>query len=386
MSVRLVRNIFLVGLVFFFVGCGSSSTPETKVTLKEWVGEWRSVNDALKEKGLDSFYEEIAQANPTYSAGGIKAGFSRNIVGSSFKSILIDEEGITFPIFNRKTKKYETKKVAYEFVGKKEESNKTMYQFKSKSEDKSVASVKFISMMVPHGKDFKHYHLLNSSKGFDKIKFSLKGRKPIFVEKDVTNTQLVEFFKARVEKIKKMFDPSLSSWKGEWVSVAKYINDDSASIDEVYAKLIKEFAGKKKGGGNFTKEEVKGIFRTFLEKDLDAHEIKIDQNNITFIKEADTQTHEYILDGTVSAGGHGSWITFTTNDPLATKFKNLLLSVVHGNPLEFHGKGGTADYKALSQAPGVPTFFIKTTSDEDFAKELEIFGRIALKMATATKK
>lgn len=378
---KMLNLTLFIAVSFLIVGCGSSSNDEKKLDLTQWSGKWRSVNKALGHKNLESFFENLSKENPTYSANGMRVAFLNNIAGSKFATIDIEKDSITFPIFDRKTKKIELKKVAYEFVSKRNESGKTMYQFISKSEDKSLSQVKYISLMKPHGKSsegFNHWHLLYGSKGFDKLVFSLKGYKPIFVEASVSDGQLVEFFKKRFPKIKKMFDNSLKDWNGEWISLASMIDQNTLEVNKVISDLIAKYKGKKKGGGDFSKDEVKQAMHNLLTKDFDAYELKIEQNNISFIKNSQMDTFSYILDGTISAGSHGFWVTFKSHEN-AENFKHLLLSVVHGNPLEFHAKSGDGDYKSIRDKKGVPTFFKKPIDQEELVKELMIFGNISLR-------
>lgn len=385
MFLKNFKNIAILMVAFFVVGCGSSSNDENHQTqevtnLSKWQGEWRSVNTALTNEGLNSFYEYIAISNPTYSPNGIKESLSRNLVGSRFSYLKIADNKIIYPLYDKNTKKVIEKEVAYKYVGKVEQSGKTLYQFISTSDDKYAKAFKYVLLMQPHtkeGENFKHWHFLYSSQGFDKIKFSLLGYKPIYVDKGVTDVQLVDFFKARVEKIKKMFEPSLQSWNGEWVSLASLIEDNSPEVDGVYTKLINEFKDQK----IFSKEEAKLAFHDFMTKDFDAYEVSIQANNITFIKNAENKSYDYILDGVQSAGGHGFWVTFTTKNQSANNFTNLLLSVVHGKPLEFHAKANSLTYEEISKTKGVPTFFKKPIDKQELLHEFEIFGRIALKQA-----
>lgn len=385
MIMKIFKNVAILMVTFFVVGCGSSSNDENHQTqevtnLSKWQGEWRSVNSALENEGMSSFYENIANSNPTYSPNGIKVGLSKNLFGSRFSSLKIADSKIVYPVFDSKTKTFTDQEVAYKYEGKVEQSGKTLYKFVSTNDDKYAKAFKYVLLMQPHakeGENFKHWHFLYSSQGFDKIKFSPLGYKPIYVDKGVTDVQLVDFFKARADKIKTMFEPSLQSWNGEWVSLSSLIEDNSAEVDGVYTKLINEFKDQKV----FTKEEAKLAFHNFMTKDFDAYEVKIQANNITFIKDTQTQNYDYILDGTQSAGGHGSWITFTTKDITANNFTNLLLSVVHGNPLEFHAKANSLTYEEISKTKGVPTFFKKPIDKQELLHEFEIFGRIALKQA-----
>lgn len=379
---KTLKWTLLIAISSLIIGCGSSDSTDSsqKLNLSQWSGKWRSVNAATNHKELESFFEDLSKANPTYSANGIKSALLHNIVGSSFATITIEKDSITFPIFDRKTKKVENKKVAYEFVSERNESGKTMYQFISKSEDESLKSVKYISLMKPHkksGESFNHWHLLYGSYGFDKLVFSLKGYKPIFVEASVSDEQLVGFFKARFVKMKNMFDNSLKDWNGEWVSLASVIDENTQAVNKVISDLILKFKGKN-SGKDFSEDEVKQAMRDFLLKDFNAYETKFEQNNITFIKNSDTKTYNYIQDGTISAGAHGYWVSFKTDEPNAGEFKHLLLSVVHGNPLEFHAKAGSGSYESIRDLKGVPTFFKKPIDQEVLAKELMIFGNIAL--------
>lgn len=385
MIMKIFKNVAILMVAFFVVGCGSSSNDENHQTqeitnLSKWQGEWRSVNSALENEGMSSFYKNIANSNPTYSPNGIKVSLSKNLFGSRFSSLKIADSKIVYPVFDSKTKTFTDQEVAYKYEGKVEQSGKTLYKFVSTNDDKYAKAFKYVLLMQPHakeGENFKHWHFLYSSQGFDKIKFSPLGYKPIYVDKGVTDVQLVDFFKARADKIKTMFEPSLQSWNGEWVSLASLIEDNSAEVDGVYTKLINEFKDQKV----FTKEEAKLAFHNFMTKDFDAYEVKIQANNITFIKDTQTQNYDYMLDGMQSAGGHGFWITFTTKDPTANNFTNLLLSVVHGNPLEFHAKANSLTYEEISKTKGVPTFFKKPIDKQELLHEFEIFGRIALKQA-----
>lgn len=81
-------------------------------------------------------------------------------------------------------------------------------------------------------------------------------------------------------------DRSLSDWEGDWQSVYPYLQD--GTLDEV-------FEHKAKQKGDKTAEEYKEYYNEGYQTDVDR--IMIKENNVTFFKNNEEYSGEYIYDG-----------------------------------------------------------------------------------------
>lgn len=98
-------------------------------------------------------------------------------------------------------------------------------------------------------------------------------------------------------------DRSLSDWEGDWQSVYPYLQD--GTLDEV-------FSYKAEHEGDMTSEEYKEYYSEGYQTDVDR--VVIEENTVTFFKDGEEYSGEYIDDGyeilTYDAGNRGVRYTF----------------------------------------------------------------------------
>lgn len=161
-------------------------------------------------------------------------------------------------------------------------------------------------------------------------------------------------------------DRSLSDWKGDWQSVYPYLQD--GTLDEV-------FAYKAKHKGKMTAKEYKDYYNEGYQTDV--NRIVIQGNTVTFYKNKEGNSGEYIYDGyeilTYDAGNRGVRYIFklaekTEGVPQYIQFSD---HGIHPNKAgHYHLYWGDNRGALLDEVMHWPTYYPSDMEGHDIAHEM----------------
>ncbi|MFC7063211.1 metal ABC transporter solute-binding protein, Zn/Mn family [Halobacillus seohaensis] len=161
-------------------------------------------------------------------------------------------------------------------------------------------------------------------------------------------------------------DRSLSDWEGDWQSVYPYLQD--GTLDEV-------FDHKEAHEGDKTAEEYKKYYREGYQTDVDR--ILIQEDTVTFFKNGEENSGEYISDGyeilTYDAGNRGVRYIFKLNEdteglPQYIQFSDH--SIYPTKADHYHLYWGDDRGALLDEVTNWPTYYPSDMDGNDIAHEM----------------
>ncbi|UOQ49340.1 metal-binding protein ZinT [Gracilibacillus caseinilyticus] len=161
-------------------------------------------------------------------------------------------------------------------------------------------------------------------------------------------------------------DRPLSDWEGDWQSVYPYLED--GTLDEV-------FAHKAEHEGDKTAEEYKQYYKTGYQTDVDR--IVIQGNNVTFYRDSEELTGEYVYDDyeilNYEAGNRGVRYVFKLKDeadglPSYIQFSDH--SIYPTEAGHYHLYMGDDREALLDELSNWPTYYPSEMDGHDIAHEM----------------
>ncbi|OMF56780.1 hypothetical protein BK139_14260 [Paenibacillus sp. FSL R5-0490] len=161
-------------------------------------------------------------------------------------------------------------------------------------------------------------------------------------------------------------DRSLSDWEGDWQSVYPFLQD--GTLDEV-------FAHKAEHGGEMTAKEYKEYYDEGYQTNVER--IQIQGNKVTFVKNGEEYTGEYIYDGyeilTYDAGNRGVRYVFKLEAkaeglPQYIQFSDH--SIYPTEASHYHLYWGDDREKLLDEVTHWPTYYPSDMDGHDIAHEM----------------
>ncbi|WP_404357577.1 ZinT/AdcA family metal-binding protein [Cytobacillus firmus] len=161
-------------------------------------------------------------------------------------------------------------------------------------------------------------------------------------------------------------DRSLSDWEGDWQSVYPYLQD--GTLDEV-------FAHKAEHGGEMTAKEYKEYYNNGYQTNVER--IKIQGKKVTFFKNGEEFTGEYVYDGfeilTYDAGNRGVRYVFKLKAEAEGVPQYIQFSDHSIYPTEaghYHLYWGDDREKLLNEVTHWPTYYPSDMDGHDIAHEM----------------
>ncbi len=160
-------------------------------------------------------------------------------------------------------------------------------------------------------------------------------------------------------------DRSLSDWEGDWQSVYPYLQD--GTLDEV-------FAYKAEHKGDMTAEEYKEYYNEGYQTDVER--IVIQEDTVTFFKNGEEYSGEYIYDGyeilTYDAGNRGVRYIFKLEEaeglPQYIQFSDH--SIYPNEADHYHLYWGDDRTALLDEVIHWPTYYPSEMDGHDIAHEM----------------
>lgn len=161
-------------------------------------------------------------------------------------------------------------------------------------------------------------------------------------------------------------DRPLSDWEGDWQSVYPYLQD--GTLDEV-------FASKAEHKGDKSAEEYKQYYEIGYKTNMDR--IVIEDQTVTFFKEGEKQSGEYLYDGyeilTYDAGNRGVRFIFKLKEeteglPSYIQFSDHSISPTKAD--HYHLYWGNDRESLLNEVTNWPTYYPSAMDGHDIAHEM----------------
>lgn len=356
----------LMILAVMFTACKSIPPIKTGMEFMPWKGEWVSSDVVKDEKVFDMTYKMIAENMSYYTADGLKAATEDMYKTPIIKAKFDGTNTVIFTIKNKEGKEIE-KACEYKYLGQKEDGEyKGLFweTFEAVTEDRALADVKYFIALRPekHGDDgLQHWHTRFGRRGIE----NLLGKASYWPTYYPASTPREELLKAFEGSIKAMpnYTPKepFASYAahGKWMNSPLVYENTSKEVEAVYAKLIKEYAGKNPKGGDFTKEEIISLMQKGNETLNDFTHLEFvtkDGKNELIVYKNDKEIFRsnYVR---IATNKEKPYMTMMAEKKDAGKFGLISFVVVHGAPnYHFHLWYGAND-KELEALKGTPTCF-----------------------------
>lgn len=379
----------LVAVTMVFTACTTTKkaiiSGDAKADFSAWKGEWVSADAEAENPKAKMIYENAAKENPNYTKDGIKDGFLGMYRSPVSKVVFDGSDTVKFTVKDDNSEKVVT--VAYKYVGKVNDLNWEGVEWEAFEATGNVRGMfKYIVALAPHkhGEGNEHWHARFSNVSIEALT-KAKNWPTFFRTSVLKNAD--DVLKTMKDSIGYLPKSPFKDYAGktEWINSALLYRNNSVALQNVYDKIIKEFAGKNPKGGDFTKEEIISIMeKTYGTPGVDFTHIKFDITNdvnelvlLKNSKEIGRYSYKRVGENAEKAG----LMALVTDNKNAGVLTNIVMTGAHGTPKHFHfwyGKNAS-DVKSITS---VPTCIPANTPDEDIAKRVEKSCRYVLKGMT----
>ena len=383
---RLGKSTFLLGAlllglsVFAFGGCGGGGSDS--VALARWNGEWKGIQTFLDSSVMDAAYETVAADVPGYTAKGVKM-FMASMYNSDVASMNIQGNTITFDIENAGSggdeRQRSTVTRTYVLKGTVPMTGyEGSYWYQFEASDETSEGYKYLVATTAHADSpdsMKHWHFRCGNDSFEALTDnSLALWWPTMVAGNTTAEVVAEDTTGAAEEYVSFLAqlPPLDSWKGEWVSMAEYLENDELMMP-AYEATVAEAA---KLGKTCTPQQVKTLLQAMYATSCSG--LTITGEGISFLDAEGNviAQSKYACAGLLPMTGYAGyyWNVFEATGTVSG-YSSVVVTEVHGHEgglTHWHmryGDGGAESLANYENANWWPTFVTKGTSAETVAAD-----------------
>ena len=393
----------LAAFALFFTACKSMPAAKGGMKMKKgmelaaWEGEWVSADSVKNDPSLEAAYRDTAAEMPNYTVDGFKAAISDMYRTPVIKAKFDGSNTVLFTVLDKEKKQVEIP-CEYKYMGKVPipgYKGSFWHTFEAVKDVRGLTGVKYFIAVAPgrHGEGLLHWH---GRFGRYSIDWLVNGDTswPTYFPVSTSNEEMAKNFGEGIKAMPQLLpkDPFESYAKfGKWISSSFIYDDMSKEVENVYAKLIKEFAGKNPKGGDFTKQE---IIAEMKSNDMSAASVD-DFSHLEFsIQDGKNELTVY-KDGKevfrstykrVAASSSKPYMTMQADRKDAGKFSLISFVVVHGAApnQHFHLWYGASE-KELGALKGTPTCYVDGRPAAVIAEQVEKSCRKKLQAITEKK-
>ena len=385
-------SVCIAALVIFgaLIGCASNRSMDmmSEGSLAPWKGEWRSFDAVSQASKLKDAYDQATKSMNNYTVDGFKAAAAAMYTTPFSKIKFNGSNTVKFTVMESDGTEKEIS-CEYKYEGKVPMAGYDGYfweTYKAVKPVRGLSKAQYFIATSPHqhGEDgLNHWHGRFGANSIEALVNADSLWWPTYVAADMTDEKLTEEFAKSIPSFAGMLPVSpFEKYTGKWINTSLIYENTSEAVQNVYKKLIAEFAGKNPKGGDFTKDDIiavmKGAYGTtddFTELEF----ISADGKNEMIVYKDGKKVRQmaYRRDGALA--GKESLTAFSATDTKAAdRFACFVCTGVHGTPKHFHLWYG-ADADAVKNIKGVPTCIPSDTSDADIALRVEKTCRKVLK-------
>ena len=396
LSKKLIRHgVAVVALLtVLFTGCKSTSSAiklEAGNELSAWKGEWQSLSAISGATQLNDAYRMQAEKMPYYTEDGLKAAVSAMLATPIVKVKFNGSNTVVFTVIDTEGKEKQIP-CEYRYTGTKpmqEAADRSWYAFEAIKPVQGLAEAQYFIIVSPHRDSqdsLLHWHARFGSRDIKSLVESDPLWWPTYTGTSVSNERLVKAMTGMIKEVAETLPKSsLMPYTGKWMNTALIYDDPRPAVQEAYAKLIKEFSGKK-DGSDFTKEEIIVMAKksygtasdfTHLEfiTENDKNEMVVWKGNTELSRVAYSRDGANKLRATAKA--------FIASDrQKAGKFAFLSMTTPHGVPAHMHLWYGMKPSEIEKTDGAKPTCIPANSSEELVANRVLSTCRNLLKEAT----
>ena len=384
----------LLLLAVFFTGCKSTSAAaklEAGNELSAWKGEWQSFSAISGATQLNDAYRMQAEKMPYYTEDGLKAAVSDMFATPIVKAKFDGSNTVLFTVMDKDGNEKQIP-CEYRYTGMKPMQGfegHSWYAFEAIKPVQGLAEAQYFIIVPPHRDSedsLLHWHARFGSRDIKSLVESDPLWWPTYADMAVSHENLLKEMTDTIKEVAEMLPKApLMPYTGKWVNTALIYDDPRPAVQEAYAKLIKEFSGKK-DGSDFTKAEIIMMAKksygtasdfTHLEfiTDNDKNEIVVWKGMTEVSRVAYSRDGANKLRATANA--------FVASDrQKAGKFAFLSMTTPHGSPAHMHVWYGMKPSGIEKTDGKKPTCIPADSSEELVAKRVLDTCRKLLKEAT----
>ncbi|WP_253694405.1 hypothetical protein [Treponema sp. OMZ 791] len=250
--------------------------------------------------------------------------------------------------------------------------------------------IKYFIALPPHGHGDgpQHWHARFGSRSIGSL-ISGAGKWPTYYSSSIPKSDLVKMFESSISNMPKWLpvSPFESYAKhGKWINSISMAESTAKEVEAVYAKVLKEYAGKNPKGGDFTKQDVINQFKKVYGPGKDFTHmdfiVKNGKNELVISKDGKFFRSSYVR---VAASKAKPYLTMKAEKNNAGKYSLISFVVVHGDPAHFHLFYGANEEEIANQV-GTPTCYKAERSNAEIAAGMENSIKRQLDSLIKTKK
>lgn len=357
------KRMFLVIAAIFTAASFTQAIADTGKELAPLKGEWVSMTTVMDNSSLDAAYAEAAEKMPNYTAGGVKAVYKEMYASIALKAQFNGTNTVTFTVLN-KAGKQEKIKCAYTYKGQipiPGYEGHFWETFEAVKTVRGLEKAKYFIATLPHQGDdgLLHWHARFGAVSIDDLVNADSLWWPTYVKSSTKKNELIETAKKEIVSYVAANAPASPfihyEKSGEWMNQALAYTSKAPEVEAVYTNLIKEFAGKKPEGGNFTKEEI-------LTEVMKLHADIQDFTHVKFSTKNGVNELIFLKNGKevfrsnykrIEANPSKATSMAIVSDKDTDIFKLMSMTKIHGDPMHFHFWYGTneTDFAKFIKAP-----------------------------------
>ncbi|MGP1594295.1 MAG: ZinT/AdcA family metal-binding protein [Treponema sp.] len=375
----------------FFAGCTSTSSAmktggdmkaQAGKELAAWKGEWQSFSAVTDSAELNDVYKKAAEGLQFYTEDGIKAVVANMLATPVIRAKFDGSNTVLFTVVDADGNEKQVS-CEYRYAGDVpvlgyEDKGLTWKTFEAVKAVRGLSQARYMIAFPPHQDSeggLQHWHARFGGKDIKSLVNADPLWWPTFVDASFTKEDLLKAVSSTVNAVAKGMIPaeSLAAYKGKWINNSLIYDDDRPAVQNVYKKLIKEFAGKN-NGGDFTKADIIAMAKKTYGTAADFTHLEFitadDKNEMVIWKDmTEVARITYKRDGANPLRSTAN--AFTATDlQKAGKFAYLVMTNPHGSPLHMHAWYGM-NPDEIDKVEGKPTCIPADSTEAEIAARVE---------------
>lgn len=343
--------------------------------LAQWRGEWQLLGSVADAEELNGKYAETARTLPHYTEEGFKSAI-KNAMSSPIVGITFD--GTNTLILTVRDASGNDKIVSseYRYLGEKPMKGvegRSWHTFEAVKPVRGLSKAQYFIATLPHqhGEGLTHWYARFGAHSIDALVDAEPSQMAVFVDAALPRDVMITSFQKGIDHIVRFLPKEpFAPYHGKWINNARIYHDLRPKVQEVYTKLIKEFAGKNPKGGDYTKEDIIALAaQTFGNAETFTHLEFIasdDKNELIVWKDSVKLSHAAYKQAAANPiKPHLK--AFASQDSEQTGlFTHFSITAPHGKPMHVHLWYGAVPAD-IGNVSGVPTCVPANLSEEDVA-------------------
>lgn len=359
--------------------------------LAKWQGEWQSLSAVSGASQLNDAYTAQAEKMPFYNADGLKTAVSGILKTPILKAKFDGSNTVLLTVVNTDGKEQQIA-CEYRFTGKTPingSEKSSWYMFEAVKPVEGLAEARYFIAVPPHrdrSDSLLHWHIRFGSSDIQSLVDADPLWWPTYIDAAYSHADVVKQFIPLIPELAGMLpQSSFAAYAGKWINTALIYDDKRPAVQNVYAQLIKEFAGKK-DGSDFTKEEIIEMAKKSYGNAADFTHLEFitgkDKNELVVWKgSTELSRTAYMRDGANDLRASAN--AFMAADrQKAGKFAFLALTTPHGTPAHMHIWYGIKPSAIGSTDGAKPTCIPADSSEDLIARRVLSTCRKLLQQAT----